>query len=202
MNSRSENLSQGNAQQNSSLEQLMQANEEAMAALELIPYETVTYALPKGLRDAEMMLLEQAVQFQPTLDDMLSKTATTEQLQSHRKQMAGYMESYEQRLEKRIQSSMGQTLQETQQAVSAQTEALKKYNSQVLKEQTDSLLQAGSRREQNILGDTKEVLKYIRKADDFCSLVKQRLPVIAIAMVIVFMVLQPLAYMLWLKLLT
>ena len=146
MNSTSENNSQNNSQRNNSLEQLMQANEEAMTELELIPYETVIYALPKEHRDAEMRLLEQAVEFQPTLNEMLSETATTGQLTEQRKLITEQLTDNHRKLSTKLQGYKDQVTQET----ADRKKAMQDYN-KALTERMDTMSRDGKEKGQSIL---------------------------------------------------
>ena len=64
-----------------SLEALIQANGQAMETRQRIPYEMVVYAIPEEWREEEMMLLRNAVEFQPTLYGMIDTLATRQELQ-------------------------------------------------------------------------------------------------------------------------
>lgn len=64
-----------------SLEDLVKMNGEAMTVMDEVPYQPILYAIPKEWRESWRMLLEQAVQFQPTLYGMITPLATQEQLQ-------------------------------------------------------------------------------------------------------------------------
>ena len=197
MNSTSENNSQNNTQRNSSLDQLMQANEEALTELELIPYETVIYALPKERRDAEMRLLKQAVQFQPTLTDMLSKTATTDQLTAQRKLITERMTNNQQTLSTKLQGYRDQVSQET----ADRKKAMQDHN-KALTERLDTMSRDGKEKGQSILDAVKEMQEFIDSVKEMCSALKQKILLIAGIAAAALLVLQPLAFVLWLKLLT
>lgn len=64
-----------------SLEALIQANGQAVETRQRIPYEMVVYAIPEEWREEEMMLLRNAVEFQPTLYGMIDTLATRQELQ-------------------------------------------------------------------------------------------------------------------------
>ena len=197
MNSKSENNSQNNSQRNNSLERLMQANEEAMTELELIPYETVIYALPKERRDAEMRLLKQAIQFQPTLNEMLSKTATADQLTAQRKLITERMTNNQQTLSTKLQSYRDQVSQET----ADRKKAMQDHN-KALTERLDTMSRDGKEKGQNILDAVKEMQEFIDSVKEMCSALKQKILLIAGIAAAALLVLQPLAFVLWLKLLT
>ena len=63
------------------LEELTQANGEVLEVREQVPYQPVVYAIPEEWRKAEKELLEQAVQFQPTLYRMMQALATRQELE-------------------------------------------------------------------------------------------------------------------------
>ena len=63
------------------LEELTKANGEVLEVREQVPYQPVVYAIPEEWRKAEKELLEQAVQFQPTLYRMMQTLATRQELE-------------------------------------------------------------------------------------------------------------------------
>lgn len=63
------------------LEELTKANGEVLDTRESVPYQPVVYAIPEEWRLAEKKLLEQAVQFQPTLYRMIQTLATQQELE-------------------------------------------------------------------------------------------------------------------------
>ena len=73
MNSQSEN--------NTWLENLIQNNGQAMEEIQETPYQPIFYAVPKEWIENWMKLLEQAVEFQPTLYRMISLLATRQELE-------------------------------------------------------------------------------------------------------------------------
>ena len=73
MNSRSEN--------NTWLESLIQNNGQAMEEINETPYQPIVYAVPKEWIENWMKLLENAVQFQPTLYRLISLLATRKELE-------------------------------------------------------------------------------------------------------------------------
>lgn len=77
MNLRNESSSS----QGLSIEDLVKMNGEAMTVMDEIPYQPIVYAVPKEWLESWRMLLEQAVQFQPTLYGMIAPLATQEGLQ-------------------------------------------------------------------------------------------------------------------------
>lgn len=62
------------------MEDLVRMNGEAMAALEEVPYQPIVYAVPKEWVESGKTLLENAVQFQPTLYSQISTLATQKDL--------------------------------------------------------------------------------------------------------------------------
>ena len=62
------------------MEDLVRMNGEAMAALEEVPYQSIVYAVPKEWVESGKTLLENAVQFQPTLYSQISTLATQKDL--------------------------------------------------------------------------------------------------------------------------
>ena len=63
------------------LEELTKANGAVLDARERIPYQPVVYAIPEEWRLAEKALLEQAVQFQPSIYRTLQTLATGQELE-------------------------------------------------------------------------------------------------------------------------
>ena len=62
------------------MEDLVRMNGEAMAVLEEVPYQPIVYAVPKEWVESGKALLENAVQFQPTLYSQISTLATQKDL--------------------------------------------------------------------------------------------------------------------------
>ena len=62
------------------MEDLIRMNGEAMASLEEVPYQPIVYAVPKEWVESGKALLENAVQFQPTLYSKISTLATQKDL--------------------------------------------------------------------------------------------------------------------------
>ena len=83
MNSRNENKSSTEM----SIEDLVRMNGDAMAVLDEVPYQPIIYAVPKEWLESGMKLLEQAVQFQPTLYKKISPLATQKEVQDQQIQM-------------------------------------------------------------------------------------------------------------------
>ena len=62
------------------MEDLVRMNGEAMAVLDEVPYQPIVYAVPKEWVESGKTLLENAVQFQPTLYSKISTLATQKDL--------------------------------------------------------------------------------------------------------------------------
>ena len=77
MNYEYENSSSGST----FLEELTKANGEVLDTRESVPYQPVVYAIPEEWRKAEKELLEQAVQFQPSIYQALQTLATGQELE-------------------------------------------------------------------------------------------------------------------------
>ena len=73
MNSQSEN--------NTWLENLIQNNGQAMEEIRETPYQPIFYAVPKEWIENWIKLLEQAVEFQPTLYRLISLLSTRKELE-------------------------------------------------------------------------------------------------------------------------
>ena len=78
--------------QDSFLEELLRINGEAMTALEEVPYQPIVYAVPKEWVESGKTLLENAVQFQPTLYSKISTLATQKEMQDQRVQLKADLE--------------------------------------------------------------------------------------------------------------
>ena len=74
------------------MEDLVRMNGEAMAALEEVPYQPIVYAVPKEWVESGKTLLENAVQFQPTLYSQLSTLATQKEMQEQWVQLKADLE--------------------------------------------------------------------------------------------------------------
>ena len=74
------------------MEDLVRMNGEAMAVLEEVPYQPIVYAVPKEWVESGKTLLENAVQFQPTLYSQISTLATQKELQDQRVQLKADLE--------------------------------------------------------------------------------------------------------------
>ena len=62
------------------MEDLVRMNGESMAILDEVPYQPFVYAVPKEWVESGKMLLENAVQFQPTLYEKIALLATQKDL--------------------------------------------------------------------------------------------------------------------------
>lgn len=72
---------ESSSQQTTSLEALIQANGQAMEVREQIPYQPVVYAIPEEWLQAEKIMLEQAVKFQPELYRLIRQRLTRQEFQ-------------------------------------------------------------------------------------------------------------------------
>ena len=78
--------------QDSFLEELLRINGEAMAALDEVPYQPIVYAVPKEWVESGKTLLENAVQFQPTLYKKITPLATQAEMQKQEVQLKADLE--------------------------------------------------------------------------------------------------------------
>ena len=83
MNSRNESKSSTEM----SIEDLVRMNGEAMTVLDEVPYQPSLYAVPKEWVESGKNLLQQAVQFQPTLYKKITPLATQKEVQNQQIQM-------------------------------------------------------------------------------------------------------------------
>ena len=74
------------------MEDLVRMNGEAMAALGEVPYQPIVYAVPKEWVESGKTLLENAVQFQPTLYEKIALLATQKEMQDQRVQLKADLE--------------------------------------------------------------------------------------------------------------
>ena len=74
------------------MEDLVRMNGEAMANLDEVPYQPIVYAVPKEWVESGKTLLENAVQFQPTLYSQISTLATQKEMQEQRVQLKADLE--------------------------------------------------------------------------------------------------------------
>ena len=91
-----------------SLEALIQANGQAVETRQRIPYEMVVYAIPEEWREEEMMLLRNAVEFQPTLYGMIDTLATRQELQQIQAQQLHMLREEHQEQTRSIRSILQQ----------------------------------------------------------------------------------------------
>ena len=74
------------------MEDLVRMNGEAMTALGEAPYQPIVYAVPKEWVESGKTLLENAVQFQPTLYEKIALLATQKEMQEQRVQLKADLE--------------------------------------------------------------------------------------------------------------
>ena len=85
-----------------SLEELVKMNGDAMAVMDEVPYQPIVYAVPREWLESWRILLEQAVQFQPTLYGMITPLATQEQLQKQEMELKAELGITKREILKRI----------------------------------------------------------------------------------------------------
>lgn len=78
-----------------------------MTIMDEVPYQPIIYAVPKEWLESYRMLLEQAVQFQPTLYGMITSLATQEGLQKQETELKVDLRVTKQEILKRL-TEMGQ----------------------------------------------------------------------------------------------
>ena len=74
------------------MEDLVRMNGEAMTALGEVPYQPIVYAVPKEWVESGKTLLENVVQFQPTLYEKITLLATQKEMQEQRVQLKADLE--------------------------------------------------------------------------------------------------------------
>ena len=90
------------------LEELTKANGEVLEVREQVPYQPVVYAIPEEWRLAEKALLEQAVQFQPTLYRMMQTLATRQELEQLQTALAQILRQEKQETLRSVQTMLEQ----------------------------------------------------------------------------------------------
>ena len=65
-----------------SMDELVNLNGQALEEMERIPYQPILYAVPKEWVESGKNLLQQAVQFQPTLYKKITPLATQKEVQN------------------------------------------------------------------------------------------------------------------------
>lgn len=100
MNSQSEN--------NTWLENLIQNNGQAMEEIQETPYQPIFYAIPKEWIENWMKLLEQAVEFQPTLYRLISLLSTRKELEQMQARQLKLMQAEKQDTLTTIRSALQQ----------------------------------------------------------------------------------------------
>lgn len=104
MNSDYENSSQ----EATFLDSLIAANGRATEVREQVPYQPVVYAIPEEWRQAEVELLEQAVQFQPELYRLISLRPTRQEIQQMQGQQLRTIRTEQQELMRCVRSTLEQ----------------------------------------------------------------------------------------------
>ena len=114
------------------LEELTKANGEVLEVREQVPYQPVVYAIPEEWRLAEKALLEQAVQFQPTLYRMMQTLATRQELEQMQTAQAQILRQEKQETLRSVQTILEQAGNESDKHLSewskAQSESLRAMN--------------------------------------------------------------------------
>ena len=100
MNSQSES--------NTWLENLIQNNGQAMEEIQETPYQPIFYAVPKEWIENWMKLLEQAVEFQPTLYRLISLLATRQELEQMQVRQRQFLQAEKQDTLATIRSTLQQ----------------------------------------------------------------------------------------------
>ena len=104
MNSDYENSSQ----ETTFLDSLIAANGRATEVREQVPYQPVIYAIPEEWRQAEVEMLEQAVQFQPELYRLIRLRATRQEIQQMQEQQLRTIRTEQQELMHSVRSTLEQ----------------------------------------------------------------------------------------------
>ena len=114
------------------LEELTKANGEVLDTRASVPYQPVVYAIPEEWRLAEKNLLEEAVQFQPTLYRMIQTLATRQELEQMQTTLAQILRAEKQETLRSIQTTLEQAGSESDKHLSewsrAQSESLRAMN--------------------------------------------------------------------------
>ena len=114
------------------LEELTKANAEVLDTRESVPYQPVVYAIPEEWRKAEKELLEQAVQFQPTLYRMIQTLATRQELEQMQTTLAQILRAEKQETLHSIRTTLEQAGSESDKYLSewskAQLESFRAMN--------------------------------------------------------------------------
>lgn len=100
MNSQSES--------NTWLEDFIQSNGQAMEEIRKTPYQPIVYAVPKEWIENWMKLLEQAVEFQPTLYRLISLLATRQELEQMQVRQRQFLQAEKQDTLTTIRSKLQQ----------------------------------------------------------------------------------------------
>lgn len=100
MNSQSES--------NTWLEDFIQSNGQAMEEIRETPYQPIVYAVPKEWIENWMKLLEQAVEFQPTLYRLISLLATRQELEQMQVRQRQFLQAEKQDTLTTIRSKLQQ----------------------------------------------------------------------------------------------
>ena len=114
------------------LEELTKANGEVLEVREQVPYQPIVYAIPEEWRKAEKELLEQTVQFQPTLYRMMQALATRQELEQLQTALVQILRQEKQETLRSVQTILEQAGNESDKHLSewskAQSESLRAMN--------------------------------------------------------------------------
>ena len=125
------------------MEDLVRMNGEAMAVLEEVPYQPIVYAVPKEWVESGKTLLENAVQFQPTLYEKITLLATQKKMQDQRVQLKADLEVAKREILKEfeeLRKQDGSLKEKFSSALSAQhSAALQEIRDEYTKQQKENL---------------------------------------------------------------
>ena len=99
---------ESNTQEATFLDSLIAANGRATEVREQVPYQPVIYAIPEEWRQAEVEMLEQAVQFQPELYRLIRLRATRQEIQQMQEQQLRTIRTEQQELMHSVRSTLEQ----------------------------------------------------------------------------------------------
>ena len=96
------------SESNTWLENLIRNNGQAMEEIQETPYQPIFYAVPKEWIENWMKLLEQAVEFQPTLYRLISLLATRQELEQMQVRQRQFLQAEKQDTLATIRSALQQ----------------------------------------------------------------------------------------------
>lgn len=110
------------------LEELTKANGAVLDARERTPYQPVVYAIPEEWRLAEKALLEQAVQFQPSIYQALQILATGQELEQMQTALTQILRAEKQETLRSIRTTLEQAGSENGKSLSEWSRAQSESN--------------------------------------------------------------------------